>query len=242
MQIARRHRNVALPQGRLHHRQSGAVIDGVARVGHPCGRFLACSMAIWNSALAPEAPSMALTAMSCTCCLTSASCFSSRCLAQFSGPEVSNRTPSLADFITNTFASRFSVHTSQYPGPHLPPGVPPETALRVPGTNRTHLQSARPTKQSAHLPEREMHFASLDKGPFNRTVVAFLRSKVDSMAPAQSREALRSSIAQKLALTAWRLCHSDTGRLIRPFPRPIPVITERALLALIPGGTRRAES
>jgi hypothetical protein len=34
-----------------------------------------------------------------------------RSLAQFSGPEASNHTPSLADFITITFGFRFSVHT-----------------------------------------------------------------------------------------------------------------------------------
>ena len=36
-----------------------------------------------------------------------------RSLAQFSGPEASNRTPSLADFITITFGARFSVQTGQ---------------------------------------------------------------------------------------------------------------------------------
>ena len=47
---------------------------------YPCGRFFACSIAIWlicDNAFAPEAPSIAFTAMSCTCCLASASCFSS---------------------------------------------------------------------------------------------------------------------------------------------------------------------
>src|SRR5262249_12318868 len=35
-----------------------------------------------------------------------------RSLAWFSGPEASNRTPSLADFITTTSGFRFSVHTA----------------------------------------------------------------------------------------------------------------------------------
>jgi transcriptional regulator with XRE-family HTH domain len=39
-----------------------------------------------------------------------------RSLARFSGPEASNPTPSLADFITITFGFRFSVHTSTYDG------------------------------------------------------------------------------------------------------------------------------
>src|SRR5450830_957207 len=39
-----------------------------------------------------------------------------RSLARFNGPEASNRTPSLADFITTTFGFRFSVHT----GVHVP--------------------------------------------------------------------------------------------------------------------------
>jgi len=46
---------------------------------HCCGR-LACSIAIWlmcASAFAPEAPSMAFTAMSCTCRLPSSNCFCS---------------------------------------------------------------------------------------------------------------------------------------------------------------------
>jgi hypothetical protein len=34
-----------------------------------------------------------------------------RSLAQFSGPEASNHTPSLADFITITFGFRISAHT-----------------------------------------------------------------------------------------------------------------------------------
>jgi hypothetical protein len=34
-----------------------------------------------------------------------------RSLARFNGPEASDRTPSLADFITTTSGFRFSVHT-----------------------------------------------------------------------------------------------------------------------------------
>ena len=47
---------------------------------YPCGRFFACSIAIWltcDNAFDPEAPSIAFKAMSCTCCLASTSCFSS---------------------------------------------------------------------------------------------------------------------------------------------------------------------
>jgi transposase InsO family protein len=39
-----------------------------------------------------------------------------RSLARFSGPESSNRTPFLADFITITYGFRFSVHTGCYSG------------------------------------------------------------------------------------------------------------------------------
>ena len=56
------------------------IIPAPEITAYPCGRFLACSMAIWfmcDSARAPLAPSMAFTAISCTCCLASASCFSS---------------------------------------------------------------------------------------------------------------------------------------------------------------------
>ena len=48
-------------------------------------------------------------------------------------------------------------------------------------------------------------------GAFKQTVVASRRSKVDWRAAAQSREALRSSSLQRLALMAWRLCRSLDG-------------------------------
>jgi hypothetical protein len=49
-------------------------------------------------------------------------------------------------------------------------------------------------------------------GPFKQTVVASRQSKVDWRAAAQSREALRSSSRQRLALMAWRLCRSHRRR------------------------------
>jgi hypothetical protein len=49
-------------------------------------------------------------------------------------------------------------------------------------------------------------------GPFKQTVVAPRQSKVDWRAAAQSREALRSSSRQRLALMAWRLCRSHRRR------------------------------
>ena len=45
-----------------------------------------------------------------------------RSLARFSGPEASNRTPSLADLITTTFGFRFSVHTAAAVSTAIIPG------------------------------------------------------------------------------------------------------------------------
>jgi hypothetical protein len=66
----------------------------------------------------------------------------------------------------------------------------------------------------ADVPETDVHFASLDRAfqAFKQAFVASRQSKVDGRAAAQSREALRSSSRQRLALMAWRLCRSHRRR------------------------------
>ena len=77
--------------------------------------------------------------------------------------------------------------------------------------NTLRLPSASLPAHPSTTSETDMHFGR-SAGPFKQTIVASRQSKVPWGAAAQSREALRSSSRQRLALMAWRLCRSHRRR------------------------------